>query len=108
MNILVKPDPSPTYLRNKVFEIDNGDNVFFGFKKKLEKIGIRINTLDLGSKEKVDWIIFCDLPLPWHISYILKLLLNRDKSILFCFEPPVISPLGHRKFFHKFFRLVYT
>lgn len=108
MNILIKPDPSPRYRRNGVFEIDNGDNVFFGFKKKLEKLGITINTLDVGSKEKVDWIIFCDLPLPWHIRYIIKLLLNRNKSILFCLESPVISPLGQRRFFHRFFHLIYT
>jgi|SRR3989344_135242 len=108
MNILIKPDPSPTYKKNKVFEIDNGDNVFFGFKKKLEKLGITINTFDLESKEKVDWIIFCDFPWPWDLGYIIKLLLNKDKSILFCIESPVINPLGQRKFFHKFFSSVYT
>lgn len=108
MNILIKPDPSSNYLKNGIFEVDNGDNIFFGFKKKLEKIGIKINTLDIGSKEKIDWIIFCDFPLPWQFSYIFTLFLNKKKSILFCFEPPVISPLGHRKFFHRFFNKVYT
>lgn len=108
MNILIKTDPSPFYKNNKIFEIDNGDNIFFGFKKKLEKLGITLNTIDLENKEKVDRIIFCDFPLPWQVSYLWKMLLNRNKSILFCFEPPVISPLGHRKFFHNFFNSVYT
>lgn len=108
MNILIRTDPSHSYKKNKIFEIDNGDNIFFGFKKKLEKIGININTIDVDTSEKVDYIIFCDVPLFWELSYIKKLLLNRDKSILLCFEPPVISPLGHRKFFHHFFSLVYT
>lgn len=108
MNILIKPDPSSIFQRNRVFEIDNGDNFLFGFKKKLEKLGITINTLDLGSKERVDWIIFFDFPWPWDLGYIIKLLLNKDKSILFCIESPVINPLGQRKFFHKFFHSVYT
>lgn len=108
MNILIKPDPSPAYRRNKVFEIDNGDNFFFGFKKKIEKLGVTINTLDMGNKEKVDWIIFCDFPLPWDIKYIVKLLLNRNKSILFALESPVINPFGQLKSFHIFFSKVYT
>lgn len=108
MNILIRTDPSPFYKKNKIFEIDNGDNIFFGFKKRLEKLGIIINTIDLDNHKDVDYIIFCDVPLFWEIGYIKKLLLNKDKSILFCFEPPVISPLGHRKFFHKFFHSVYT
>lgn len=33
---------------------------------------------------------------------------SRSKKILFCLEPPVISPLEHRKFFHRFFRSVFT
>lgn len=108
MNILIKPISSPIYRKNKFFEIDNGDNIFFGFKDKLQQLGININTLDFKTKEKVDWIIFCDFPLFWEVDYIAKLLLNRNKSILFCFEPPVINPFDHRKFFHKFFHVIYT
>lgn len=108
MHVLIKPDPSAFYRNNQVFEINNGDNIFFGFKKKLAKLGVTVNTLDLDDGKKVDWIVFCDMPLFWHIAYIKKLLLNRNKSILFCFESPVISPLGQRKFFHRFFQSVYT
>lgn len=108
MNILIKPISNDIYRNNNFFKIDNGDNIFFGFKNKLKRIGININTLDLKTKEKTDWIIFCDVPLFWEIDYVRELLFSKNKKILFCFEPPVISPLDHRKFFHRFFDLVYT
>lgn len=108
MNILIKPISNSIYKKNKFFEIDNGDNIFFGFKNKLEKLGITINTLDLKGKEDADCIIFCDMPLFWEIDYIKELLFSKNKKILFCFEPPVINPLEHRKFFYRFFNCVYT
>jgi len=108
MNILIKPIFGSVYKQNKFFEVDNGDNIFFGFKDKLKKLGITINTIDVIVKDKVDRIVFCDMPFFWEIGYIVKLLLNKDKSILFCLESPVINPLSHRRFFYRFFSLVYT
>src|SRR5258706_10504244 len=108
MNILVKPISSPIYRNNKFFEIDTLDNVFFGFKRKLKKLDITINSLDVGSKEDVYCIVFCDIPYFWQIGYIYTLLKNRKKNILFCFEPPVINPFNHWRIFFIFFRGVYT
>ena len=103
MNILIKPIFGSIYKRNKFFEVNSDVNIFFGFKKRLAKLGISINTLDIGSKEGADYIVFCDLPFFWEIGYVLKLIINRKKNILFCFEPPVINPFDHMKFFYRFF-----
>lgn len=108
MNILIKPFLGSIYEKNNLFKINNGDNIFFGFKDRLRKLEITINTLDVKVKEKADLIVFCDMPFFWEIGYIAKLLLNRNKSILFCLESPVINPISHRKFFYRFFSLVYT
>lgn len=108
MNILLKPYRGSVFDKNKVFELDNGDNIFFKFKEKLDKVGIKINTIDLESKEKVDRIVFCDVPFFWEIKNWLILIFNKQKSILLCFESPIINPFNHRRFFYKFFRLIYT
>jgi hypothetical protein len=108
MNILIKPISSSIYRKNKFFEINTLGNTFFGFNKRLKRLDITINTLDIGSHEHVDCIVFCDFPYPWEIDYLYHLIKNRKKSILFCFEPPVINPFNHRKIFFHLFHSVYT
>lgn len=108
MNILLKPFYGDVFKKNAIFQIDNGDNVWFGFQEKLKEMDISINTLDLGSQNLVDSIVFCEVPFFWEIGFWKVLLFNKTKSVLFCFESPLVNPFSHRKFFHKFFKSVYT
>jgi len=107
-NILIKPIFGSVYKKNKFFTVDTDVNIFFGFKKKLARLGISINTLDIGQTKDVDTIVFCDLPFFWEIGYILTLIRNRKKSVLFCFEPPIFNPFDYWRIFYLFFPVVYT
>lgn len=108
MNVLIKPIFGAIYKKNKFFEVNSDVNIFYGFKKKLDEFGVSVNTLDIESEKKEDHLVFFDIPFFWEIKYIFKLLMNRKKSTLFVFEPPIINPFDHWKFFYRFFHSVYT
>lgn len=107
MKILLKPFYGKVFENNGVFDINNGDNIFFGFRDKLKTIGIEINTLDL-KKEEGDWTVYCDVPYFWELKTWWHLLQNKRKAILFCFESPLVNPFSHISLFHKLFYKVYT
>lgn len=106
--VCLKPFYGKIFLKNRIFNIDNGHNIFFDFDKKLKKEGVEIATIDIRSKRKVDRFIYCDIPYPWQIGLWIKVIFNRDKNILFCFESPLVNPFSHLKSFHFFFGKVYT
>jgi hypothetical protein len=108
MNVLLKPFASKQFLGNRIFAVNSGDNIFFGFQKKLETKGIKINTIDLGKPSEADKIVYCDVPYFWDFSTWLILVRNTKKNILFCFESPLINPFSHIKLFFIFFSRVYT
>lgn len=108
MRVLLKPFSNNVFRKNAIFQINNGDNIFFNFKKKLKKSGIDIDTIDCYTGGKVDKIVFCDLPYFWEFDYWKWLLTNKKKSVLFAFESPLVSPLSHIKFFYNFFDSIYS
>lgn len=107
MRILLKPFYGNSFKNNAVFEINNGDNVFYKFKEKLKQRDIEIDTFDLIRGDE-NWAVFCDVPYPWEMNEWIYLLTHRERCILFCFESPIINPLSHIGFIQKLFKKVYT
>lgn len=109
MNLILKPFHGQAYLQNKIFtSCDDGKNIFYKLDKIMAKKGISIITADIKNPSEVDYYIFCDVPYPWEIRYWILLLKNQKKSILFCFESPIINPFSHLRFIQKLFKLVYS
>lgn len=106
-NLLLKPYHGKTFFKNGIFDIDQTHNPFYGLKKKLKKINIEINTIDI-KKEKPDYNLYCDAPYPWEIRGFVNMLINRNKNILLTFESPLLNPFNHLKFFQYFFKKIYT
>lgn len=106
--ISLKPFSGELFLKNRIFEIDNGNNIFFNFKKRLQKYNIDINTIDIEKEGLIHRYVYCDIPYPWEIDYWRKIIQNKEKNILFCFESPLINPFNHLRFLGKYFRRIYT
>lgn len=104
--IALKPFNNPIFYKNKIFNLDLGDNIFFDFKNKLKNIDI--NTVDLIKGEKVDKYVYCDMPYFWNFSSWFNLIFNKTPKILFCFESPLVNPFSHMRILHRFFSKVYT
>lgn len=108
LNVFLKPHSNNVFRKNNIFRIDNGDNVFFDFDMKLLRRGIAINTLDLAPSSSGSPIVFCDMPYPWEVDYWKYLAGSKSRKVLFTFESPLVNPLSHIKFFHRFFDRVYS
>lgn len=106
--ILLKPYNHRIFYNNRVFKLDNGTNAFLGFKEKLLRHNIQIDTIDINPKAKVVKYIYADLPYPWEIGLWLRIILNKKRNILFCLESPLVNPFNQIKLFHTFFKIVYT
>jgi len=106
INIALKPFYGNLFLRNKVFSVDNGSNIFFGIRNELKKQGLRIDTIDVARHSQ--FYIYCDFPYPWQLSQLVLLFRNRKKNILFCFESPLVNPFSHQKILQSFFTKIYT
>jgi len=106
--VSLKPFSGNIYRNNRIFEINNGSNIFYKFKSELKNLGIEINTIDAYSKNRTDVYMYCDIPYPWEISLWKLLILNRNRNILFCFESPLINPFSHMSFLYVFFKHIYT
>jgi len=105
--VILKPYHGKIFLKNGVFDIDQTHNPFFGLREKIKKYGVNICTYDI-SDQKPDLFIYCDVPYPWEIKPLFYMLLNRKKNILFTFESPLLNPFNQIKFFHLFFRKIYS
>ncbi|MBI2596889.1 hypothetical protein HYW41_01920 [Candidatus Daviesbacteria bacterium] len=106
--ISLKPFSGQTFLKNKIFKLDNGTNIFLNFKKCLEKYNIDISTIDLSEGKSIYRYVYCDIPYPWEIGYWKKIIQNKEKNILFCFESPIINPFNQLRFLSIFFKRIYT
>ncbi|CAN5300789.1 hypothetical protein BH10PAT1_BH10PAT1_2930 [soil metagenome] len=105
--VVLFPFRGSVFLKNNIFNINNGNNIFFGFKDKLKKHGVEINTFDIH-KGVPDWCVYCDVPYPWELNKWRYLIFNKSKSILLCFESPLVNPFSHINLFLIFFCKVYT
>ena len=106
--VSIKPFYGRVFLKNKLFKINNGHNIFYMLPKKIKKHGIVVYTHDIKKRLRADFYVYCDVPYPWNIKDWLNLIAHFDRNILFCFESPLINPFNHFKFLHIFFRRVYT
>lgn len=106
--IYVKPPPSPSYLENGVFRINNGHNIFWNMDTKLAQKRIRLQTIDMDEKIDGDLYIYSDAPYPWEAVLWKRTVATKDKNILFSFESPIVNPFSHLRTLHRFFRKVYT
>lgn len=105
----LKPFYGNIFKHNQVFKINDGHNIFFGFNKVFAQDGIEIITLDaLEKNNSVDRYVYCDIPYPWEYAAWSKVLRNRNKNILFCFDSPIVTPFSHISLLHNFFSKIYT
>jgi len=108
-HISIKPFYGNVFLKDKVFEINNGHNIFFEFDQKMKKRKVVVHTNDLSNDKKTDKLIYVDIPYPWQISLWLKIILTHSsKNILYCFESPLVNPFNHMRILHCFFSKVVT
>ena len=105
--IYIKPFNGNTFYNNKLFKINNGHNIFYNIKNKIDETKYIINTSDF-LKDQSDILIFCDLPYPWDFKSWKILLFSKSKKILFVFESPLVNPFNHLKFIYNLFDSVYT
>jgi len=91
--VSIKPFYGKVFLKNKLFKINNGHNIFIALHKK---------------HKKADFYVYCDMPYPWNIKDWFNLITHLNNNLLFCFESPLINPFNHFKFLHTFFKRVYT
>src|SRR3990172_8245531 len=108
VRVLLKPYNHKSFYRNKVFKLDDSTNAFLGFKEKLLKYNVLVDTIDIEPKAKVDKYIYADLPYPWEIGLWLRIIVNKKRNILFCLESPLINPFNQIKLLHIFFDKVFT
>lgn len=106
--VSLKPYYGKLFLNNRVFKIADSPNIFLNLNKRLKKEGVLIDTIDIKQKQKIDKYVYCDVPYPWEFGLWFKIILNKEKNVLFCFESPLVNPFSHIKLFHWFFRKIYT
>ena len=81
---------------------------FKKLKSFLNKNNINIKMFTGNVSDDTDAIIYFDMIFPWKIFIWKQIFKNRDKNILFIFEPPIVNPFNYFKFLHIFFKKVYT
>lgn len=106
--ISLKPFYGKTFLKNKIFEINNGHNIFYRFKERVDQKGINVDTFDISPSSNTEKYIYLDMPYPWEIGLWFKILSNLRKNVLFCFESPLVNPFSQMKLLHAFFTRVYA
>jgi len=109
MRVYLKPYYGNMFMKNKVFEIDNGHNIFFRIKKSLFEKGVEINTIDYSfGKNDGELYYYCDVPYPWEAVLWKDLLSHVDRNVLLNFESPLVNPFSQLGFVSRFFRKIYT
>jgi len=106
--ILLKPFNNKVFYKNNIFKIDNGNNIFYRMKEKLQKIELKIDTVDIKISDPTSKYIYCDAPYIWEVKLWINLVSHIDKNILFCFESPIVNPFSHSTILHPLFKRVYT
>lgn len=110
--VSVFPYNVKAYLRNIIFDIQKNKGIeatiFSKLKNYLKKRNINLNTYDIPIRVAPEMYVFFDLPYPWNFSAWEKILFNRKKKILICYEPPMVNPFNYMKVFNCFFTKVYT
>lgn len=112
--VSIFPYNLPANLQNSIFDSRKNKRVdliiFATLKKYLKEKNALLNTIDIPTKHPPHKYIYFDLPYPFFSNLkIWKLILiNRDKNILICNEPPTVVPLDYWKIFHLFFSKIYT
>lgn len=107
--VSLKPFNNNVFFKNRVFEVDNGHNIFVGFRDRIKRNKVLINTIDIKSNLPVYKYVYCDVPYPWQYRLWFEIIRTRkEKNILFCFESPIVNPFSHIKCIHKLFSRVYT
>lgn len=110
--VSIFPANRRSYLRNGIFHYQKHDAwnpIIVYLKRFLKKHGVEINTYDISPDKPTKYVYF-DLPYPLlsNSNIWQKILLNRDKNILICHEPPIVNPLNYMKTLHLFFAKIYT
>ena len=110
--VSVFPYNGDQYLGNIAFDINRNKGIertiFATLKKYLNKRDIDIITYDIPTKQKPFKYVYFDMPYPWDLKAWRKIIVNTNKNILICNEPPIVIPFNYMKNFHVFFTKVYT
>lgn len=107
INLAIKPFHGKIYLKNGLFHSWD-KNIFSNLDVFLIKKNIYLYTCDTHPEITPDRILFCDCPYPWEINYWILLLKNLSKSVLLCFESPIINPFSQMRLVQKLFSHVYS
>jgi alpha(1,3/1,4) fucosyltransferase len=102
--IALHPYRGSQFLNNQIFKLD----IFRELKYSLQKNNIEINTVDLLDQSTADLIVHFDVPHPHKIHEFTILKKYSSKSILFCFEPPIVNPFNYMRSMHGLFKKIYT
>lgn len=106
--VALKPYNNKVFYRNKIFRLNNGNNAFYNFDKKMRKRGYDVETIDMVKGRKVDAYIYADVPYPWEIKKWIYILINIKRNILLCLESPLIVPFNHFRLIYRLFDKVFT
>lgn len=108
--IAIKPFNNNVYYNNACLDehSKNGSSYLIAARKILAKKNIIMNTIDISTSIPTLRDVYMDVPYPWEIQYWIRIIKNREKSILYIVEPPIVNPFNHLLLFTQFFSKVYT
>ncbi len=107
--IALKPFNNKIFYKNAVFNRHSptGSHYLIAARKLLAEKNIIMNTIDIKTNTTQN-DVYTDVPYPWELKLWSRIIKNRDKSILFIVEPPIVNPFNFKKIFHLFFSKIYT
>lgn len=103
-----KPPPASIHYKNGFFHLKSIHNTYFNADKRLRRLGIEFNTIDLDKDGKGDLYVYADAPYPWEIKLWWKIITKQDKNILFGLESPLVNPFSQMPLVHLLFNKVFT
>jgi len=108
--VYLKPFYGKVFEGNKIFEINNGHNIFYRIDWRLLRNGVKVETIDrfFLKKGEADTFVYCDIPYPWEGRLWKDLITHRNKNLLLNFESPLVNPFSQMKWLGTFFEKVYT
>src|SRR3989344_9705767 len=105
--VFFKPPSTPIHFKNGFFRIKSIHNTYFNADKRLQRLGIELNTIDFDNG-KGDFYIYADAPYPWEIKIWWKIVTKTSRNILFGLESPLVNPFSQIPLIHLFFNKVFT
>jgi len=103
------------FQNNKLFDVSdprlNRDNCLepcYKLKARLAELGYDAKTMDMGSAQKAELILFLDLV---NTKDFFRLCLRknlRNKMALFLWEPPSVAPESYNPSYHEHFKKIFT